>query len=241
MSVYGRDFSAVYNERWSFWGRRMWPFLARMIARHQPEAHSWLDLCCGAGSLLELVCEYGYSAVGVDLSPHQLAHARHNAPAARLVQADVRDFSLPDRFGVITCLFDSLNYLTTQADLYRALRRARRHLAEDGLFIFDVNTYLGLKEHWHSTFAIREQYRVLIVESSFDDRRARGRCTVTGFLREGRHWRRFDEEHIERGYTPEELAALIRRAGFSFRSYDGRTLSRPRKRSARLVYVCHRC
>ena len=240
MGIYGKDYAAVYNDRWGFFGLKMWPFLSKVVRRHQPRAETWLDLCCGTGSLLELVCENDFSATGVDASRHQLKHARQNAPCAKLVRADVREFSLPGKFDVITCMFDSLNYLTTKQDLTRAFRRARHHLQDDGLFIFDVNTFESLRSRWCSVSTIREPDRMVIVDTAFDEKRALGRCLITGFAKEGHLWRRFEEEHVERGYIPQEIDDLLERVGFSFGKYDGDTLSRPRKRSGRLIYVCRR-
>jgi len=240
MAVYGKAFAEVYNKHWAFFGPRMWPFLSGMVARRVPGARSWLDLCCGAGSLLKLVCEAGFDAVGLDLSPHQLRYARLNAPRARLVQADVRDLELEQEFDVITCMFDSLNYLLTRRDLERAFRRVRRHMAPAGVFIFDVNTFEGLQDAWCRTSTIRDARCTIIIASSFDQRRARGRCLITGFVREGRLYGKFEEEHIQRGYRASEVDGLLEKAGFALRKYDGRTFCRPRKRSGRLLYVCRR-
>ncbi|MHC4592032.1 MAG: class I SAM-dependent DNA methyltransferase [Planctomycetota bacterium] len=240
MGIYGKDFAALYDEGWAWFGPWVWPFLSRTVAKRSPNASAWLDLCCGAGSLLKLVCDAGFQAVGLDGSRHQLRHARGNAPSARLVRSDVRAYDLGGEFDVITCMFDSLNYLTTKKDLERAFRCARRHLAEGGVFVFDVNTFEGLRENWRRTAAIRAPGRLTVVESSFEEKRARGRCLITGFVKEGRLWRRFEEDHIQRGYLPEEVDGLLDRSGFALRKYDGRAFGRPRKRSGRLFYICWR-
>jgi len=236
--IYGKDFANAYNTNWSFFGPKMWPFLAEAVARRNPEASTWLDLCCGTGSLLELVCENGFQATGVDASKHQLEHARQNAPRALLLHDDIRDLSLPDSFDVITCMFDSLNYLTAKKDILRVFRRVRRHLAAGGIFAFDINTYEGLQDQWCQTTTTEDPAMVLIVETSFDAKRALGHCLITGFVQEGARYRGFKEEHIERGYHAEEIEGLLEQAGFSFRKYDGYSLGRPRKRSGRLLYAC---
>ena len=236
--VYGKDFAQVYNDTWPNFGLRMWPLLAGEVARRCPAARTWLDLCCGTGSLLQILGEQGYAATGVDRSPHQLAHARRNAPGATLVEADVREFSLPGDFDVVTSLFDSLNYLTIKRDLERVFRRARRHLAEGGLFIFDMNTFAGLQDHWCRASVVRKPDRVTCTETSFDAKTALGHWRLTGFVPEGALYRRFEEHHVQRGYTPEEIEDLLTRAGFGFRKYDGDSHGRPRRRSGRLVYVC---
>lgn len=240
MTIYGRDFAAAYNERWAFWGPKLWPFLAEQVRRRKPDAQSWLDLCCGAGSLLKLVCEAGFQAVGVDASPHQLRHARRNAPRAHLVRADIRELRLGRRSDVITCLFDSLNYLLTKRDLGRAFRRARHHLADDGLFAFDMNTLAGIEAHWTKVHVFRDPGRVLINDTAFEKRRRLGTCRITGFVKEGRRWRRFDEEHVERAYTPEEIDGVLAKARFRFEKWDGHSFGEAAEQSGRLLYVCRK-
>lgn len=238
MGVYGKEFAAVYNDHWRDFTTRLWPFLSKTVTKHNREANTWLDLCCGTGFLLRLVCDSGFQAVGLDVSVQVLKYASRNAPAAQLLRADVRDFSLPQKFDVITCLYDSLNYLTRKKDLDRAFRGVRRHLGSSGLFIFDVNTFEGLQENWCRTSTVREPHRTIIVESSFDPKRAIGRCLITGFVKHGRLYRKFEEEHIERGYRASEIEGLLTRTRFAWRKFDGSSLARPKKGSGRLIYVC---
>lgn len=242
--IYGRAFAAVYNELWRSFSAAMWPHLRKLAERPAPGERRWLDLCCGTGALLEHVIEAGYEAVGLDASSHQLAYARRNVPAARFVRADVRDFCLGRTFGVVTCMYDSLNYLTSGRDLERAFRCARRHLGAGGLFVFDMNTFAGLQANWCRTSASHTPRRTLIITSSFDETRAIGRCLITGFIRTGRLFEKFEEEHVQRGYRPGEIEQRLVRAGLRFRKYDVRgglaALARPRKHTGRLLYVCRR-
>ena len=236
--VYGKEFAAVYAAKWSDWGPKMWPFLSATVKRRVPGARTWLDLCCGAGSLLRLVCAHGFAATGVDISRHQLRWARRHTPGAKLVRQDIRRLSLSQRHDVITCMFDSLNYLMTRQELLAAFRKARAHLKPGGIFVFDMNTFEGLQDRWRRTSVRHEQDLSLIIESSFEPKRAWGSCVITGFVRKGRLYRRFREEHTERGYIPEEIESLLRRAKFRFRKFDGDTFRRAKRRSGRLLYVC---
>lgn len=238
MKVYGKDFAAIYNKQWAFWGPKMWPFLLKYVKKHVPKAQSWLDLCCGTGSLLKFVCKNGFSATGVDISKYQLQYARRNAPGAKLLVQDVRKLSLPQKFDVITCMFDSLNYLTTKRDLLKVFRRVRQHMMPDGLFAFDMNTFKGLQDHWCRTSATYERDLTLVVESSFNPKRALGCCRITGFTKKGKLYQKFQEEHIERGYRPQEIEELLEKVGFFSKKYDGNKLIRPSKKSGRLLYLC---
>jgi SAM-dependent methyltransferase len=239
MSVYGKDFATVYSDKFAFWGPKMWAFLSPLVAKEVPQARTWLDLCCGAGSLLRLIDKNGFATTGVDISRHQLRHARRNAPGAKLFVQDIRQLSLSQEFDVVTCMFDSLNYLAAKRDLLKVFRKANHHLARGGIFAFDMNTFEGLQDQWCRTSTIHERDLTLIVETSFDPKRALGRCLITGFVRDGKLYRRFQEEHIERGYRADEIEDLLQSTGFSFRKYDGHRFNRPKKRAARLLYVCN--
>ncbi|MHC4984570.1 MAG: class I SAM-dependent DNA methyltransferase, partial [Planctomycetota bacterium] len=225
MSVYGKDFARIFDEQW---GKRIndtvWPFVSKLVAERLPLARTWLDLCCGTGQLLALANRAGFETVGVDASRNQLARARKNAPATKLLCRDVGRFRLGQTFDVITCLGDSLNYILRKNDLLRAMRAATHHLAPGGMFVFDVNTFEGLQDVWCSTSTMADANWTVIVTSSFDAKRAIGQAEITGFVRQGRLYRKFVERHVERGYRAAEIDDLLTRAGLSFRKIDGQDL-----------------
>jgi SAM-dependent methyltransferase len=239
MAVYGKNFAEFYNQHWSDWTGMVWPFVSRIVNKDCPKAMSWLDLCCGTGQLLQKATEHGYKATGLDLSTHQLRHAKRNAPKAKLVLADVRQFSLPERYGVITCLFDSLNYILTPVGLKAAFTSVRRHLNPHGLFIFDMNTEAGYLKQWnHASVPVREKTGLLILETTYDRKARLAQCLINGFIKQGRDYRGFEERHIQRAYPVSSLDRLLRETGFTFHKYDGYRFTSPRKDSGRLFYVC---
>ena len=69
-----------------------------------------------------------------------LAIAAARLPGARLVQADMTAFRLPERFDVVICMFDTLNHVPSFTGWLTLFSCVHEHLAEGGLFIFDVNT-----------------------------------------------------------------------------------------------------
>ena len=126
------------------------PDVARVreyITRFQPAAGSVLELGCGTGAMLAGLAP-AYEVTGVDRSPEMLAIAARTVPAARLVQADMTEFSLGTRFDVVICVFDTLNHLPRLADWRALFGRVHEHLAPGGLFVFDVNTTGRLRRLW---------------------------------------------------------------------------------------------
>ena len=67
----------------------------------------------------------------VDLEPRMLAESRVLNPECRHVLGDMRTIRLNQRFDAVL-LHDAVNYMTSTADLERALRTARAHILPRG-------------------------------------------------------------------------------------------------------------
>ena len=234
--MYGPDFSSIYNEKWDLWGRMVWPFISKFITSHMDNARTWLDLCCGTGGLLKLASERGFNTVGVDRSRYQLRYASRKAPRARLVECDIRELLLRQKFDIITCMFDSLNYLLSRSELESVLRTVYDHLTEKGLFFFDIRTTAAFRSEQNTV--LREDKQTTIFENFFDQEQGLHRVLITGFIKQGTLYRRFEEEHIRRGYDAEEIEALLSSISLSFRPYDCNTFLKAGVGAKRLLYVC---
>jgi SAM-dependent methyltransferase len=112
------------------------------IERHRPGATSVLELGCGTGSILDHLTSLptSPSLTGMDRSPEMLAVASTKVPGARLLLGDIAAFQLGERFDVVICVFDTLNHLPTFEAWQSVFDAVHGHLADGGLFIFDVNT-----------------------------------------------------------------------------------------------------
>jgi SAM-dependent methyltransferase len=117
------------------------------VGRFLPSARSLLELGCGTGAVLA-----GFAAdmslAGVDRSEEMLRTAAKTVPGARLIQADMTQFSLRTRFDVVICVFDTLNHLPRFESWLQLFDRVREHLADGGLFVFDVNTVGRMRRLW---------------------------------------------------------------------------------------------
>jgi ubiquinone/menaquinone biosynthesis C-methylase UbiE len=114
---------------------------ARTVLRHvrrlgvRPPA-SLLDVACGTGRHVEAFSA-GLRCVGVDLDADVLAAAARRCPEVRFVQADMVELDLGERFDVVTCLFASIAYLRTVAQLRRAVRAMARHVEPGGVLVVE--------------------------------------------------------------------------------------------------------
>jgi SAM-dependent methyltransferase len=105
-------------------------------------SHSVLELAAGPAEHSRELARRGLDATTVDLSPAMCARARELATAANIaltvVQADMRDFSIPRQFDLAITMLNSLCHLLTLDDLLRHLACLARHVTPGGLYIIEL-------------------------------------------------------------------------------------------------------
>ncbi|MFJ6429539.1 daptide-type RiPP biosynthesis methyltransferase [Microbacterium maritypicum] len=99
-----------------------------------------LDIAAGGGRLTVPLVRTGREVTAIDLSDDMLSHLRRALPARSTVEcvvADMRDFSLGRRYGLVIIGATSITLLDRagRALLYGSVRR---HLAAGGVFAFTV-------------------------------------------------------------------------------------------------------
>ncbi len=120
--------------------------VAFFIEMAQAAGGSVLEIGCGTGRVLIPIARAGIEIVGMDLSPSMLAVCRGNLAAeptevqarVRLVEGDMRDFDLDQKFALITLPFRPFQHLTTVEDQMACLTTLHRHLAPDGRLVLDL-------------------------------------------------------------------------------------------------------
>ncbi len=205
-----------------------------------------LDVACGEGAFAVAMATAGYAVTGVDRAPRMLAIARQRARLAGVDvsfgQQDMRRLALRSRYDLVTCWFDSLNYLLTIDDLQCALAGMANCLAEDGLLIFDMNTLYGLAVEWQRERSYVQQDTPDLLElhrPTYDYETGIATLRIDGFLRDGARWLRYSETHQERGYTLEQIREVLRGAGLVELACWGsfRELTPPRADSGRVWFA----
>jgi SAM-dependent methyltransferase len=114
--------------------------LEKAALRFGVRGRTLLDAACGTGKSFLPFLARGYDVTACDISAEMVALAATKAPAADLFVADVRALDPVGSFDLVTCLDDSVNYLTEDGDLDAALGSLAGNLAPDGVLVFDVNT-----------------------------------------------------------------------------------------------------
>jgi len=175
------------------------------------------DLGCGYGRHLRALIEQGHAhPLGIDRSALLLTEARGHAPAARLLQADLR--RLPLHAGAIAaafCFYSSM-FLGSDHDARAALKEAARILKKGGALVLTTDNPLRLARSPRSRFEEDVPGLGRIVEeSAFDgtvDRVTKTLATPGG--------ESLSATFCIRYYAPPALAELARGAGLALRSAE---------------------
>jgi SAM-dependent methyltransferase len=249
--IYNR-FASVYDRMaMDHHSLRMCEYTLELFKRFRITGNTGLEICCGTGSALEFFTERGYTMAGVDQSPQMLAHARKKLPrSVSLVCATLPKFRITEparphrtrRFDFACSYFDSLNYLLKPHDLQATFTGVARHLKPGGWFIFDMNTPHGLKTVWANTvFGGALDDIGWIFRNSYDNAKVLGSVRTTFFVKRGKLWERFDETHVERGYSLKDLRAMLRAGGFEVRAmYKCATFERATDKTNRVCVVARK-
>ena len=128
---------------------------------------------------------------------------------------DMRRFALPEPIGVVTCLFDSLNHLTREADLAQTFRAVARSLAPRGLFLFDLVDELAFPEVFTGTSILDGKELYVGIDTHYHEERGHGigEAKFTFFRRGGPAWKRVEFSIRERCWFRGEVREMLTSAG----------------------------
>ncbi|MBO4980995.1 MAG: class I SAM-dependent methyltransferase [Lachnospiraceae bacterium] len=233
MSEQYSDFASVYDTFMDDTPYEEWcDFLTDTIERYgvsQPdrdaedlldsERNLVVDLGCGTGTLTELLYAKGYDCIGVDCSEDMLdiAMQKKEESGSEILYLcqDMRELELYSTVGTVVSVCDSLNYILEEEELLTVFSLVNNYLYPGGIFVFDFNTDYKYREIiGDATIAENREDCSFIWENYYDPEEEINEYDVTVFVEEENGlFRRFTENHFQRGYTVETMTGLVERAG----------------------------
>ena len=202
----------------------------------------YLDLACGTGNVAIKVAKYFKNTYAVDLSDDMLNIAfdkfKKNKIKAKVICQDMCELSLNKKFNLITSVLDSTNYITEDEDLLQYFRKVYEHLKEDGLFIFDINSYYKLSNVLGNNIYTYSSDEIFYTwENSFEEEVLN--MFLTFFVKQDNGlYEKFEEEHFERAYKESYIEQVLEECGFKFlKKFAGYSEEKVNENSERILYV----
>ncbi len=216
---YGR-FAQYYDAMMHDVDREAWADYLDSFLK-EAEAHDVMDCACGTGAMTIALYQKGYHVIGNDASPDMLMEARTNAFKAGskgiiFICEDMRKLVIHKPIDALISVCDGVNYLTSLEDVQSFFTHAAACLKPNGLFLFDISSSYKLRSILgNNTFTEETDSYAYIWKNAYDQRSRLCEMDLTCFVREGEHYTRFAEKHIQRAHSVAELTNLLEDAGFT--------------------------
>ncbi len=200
--------SLMYDMPYASW--------AEFLRKNLKNAQNILELGCGTGSITELLSAY-YDITAVDISDDMLDIARQKlikkGRTARFVNGDMCDFSLHKPVDGAICVCDGINYLITPEKVKQAFLSVYKNIKAGGKFIFDISSEYKLNSMADQLYSEDADDVTYIWRNSMEDKRIN--MDITFFVAEDdEHYFRFDEKHVQRAHSVEEISLWLEECGF---------------------------
>lgn len=240
-------FAPIYERHWNDYSAVILSWFPELLRHFGVNPKSVLDLACGTGAFAVGLAGKEFSVWGLDFSESMLALARRKAEEADVAVewlcADIREFDLPTSVDMVTCWFDSLNYLTEEDDLRRTFANVQRTLRPDGVFAFDMNTIRGLADHWNTRtlIVVNDEDCFVVTDTTYWDENRANTLELHGFVRRKRGYERVHEVHVQRAYHIADVVEWLQHAGFTdVRAFKRRDFSTATEQDFRAYFFARR-
>jgi SAM-dependent methyltransferase len=219
VQIYNAPTAAMYNTIWGGYARAFGAAVITYMNEVGAAPGFAIDLACGTGDLAEVLCEQGYSMLGIDCSPAMIALAEQRC--SRFRDEATAEFRLGDivifdsggrRASLITCSYNSINHLQIKDEWSGCFEAVSVALDVDGYFIFDMNTIRGLEDWNRIRITERPQFTV-ISRGFFDSSAGKAWKKLSGFRQvEAGLFERFEQIISNTAFAVDHVVELLYRA-----------------------------
>ena len=191
-------------------------FYEAEFRRNGGEFKLLLDLCCGTGTLTDVLSRRGYEMIAVDSSVEMLMEAQSKSAGLETPPLFLcQDAAALDLYGTVdaaVCSLDGMNYIPPE-DLPEVFRRLWLFVRPGGLLIFDIRTPEFLRSLDGDVFVDEQEDVLCLWRADFEEALPAIIYGMDIFSRQGRLWQRESEEHVEYAHEPAALQALLEQRG----------------------------
>ncbi|MDD6402139.1 MAG: class I SAM-dependent methyltransferase [Lachnospiraceae bacterium] len=243
------DFASVYDELMDNIPYDKWAsYLYGLLLEYNVNDGIVAELGCGTGNITEILASLGYDMIGIDNSDTMLDIANEkkyeNESNSLYLLQDMREFELYGTVAAIVSICDSINYITEPKDLLQVFKLVNNYLDPKGVFIFDFNTRHYYKDIVaNSTIAEDRDDISFIWDNYYDVETDINELTLNLFIqKQDDIYRKYQELHLQRGYTLDEIKELISSSGLTFEcAYDAFTKNPATNNSQRIYVIAREC
>lgn len=202
--IYDFMMSGVDYEAWA-------DYVLSAAKRFGCEPRTILDLACGTGSTTLPLAARGAKVTGLDLAPAMLKIAEEKAAEAGLsvdfTEKNMLELDYDHEFDMVVSFQDGINYLTGDGDFEKLASGVERSLKDQGVFLFDLNRVDHYSDSDTTVVDLEDMY--LVYENNYSAENRIWHIKLTGFVKEGELYRKFEEIHEEKNHDFREVKKAL--------------------------------
>ena len=229
-------------------------YLQSLLKEYKIEDGIVAELGCGTGNITELMAKAGYDMIVIDNSDAMLYIANEkkaiNGTNSLYLLQDMREFELYGTVKAVISLCDSVNYVTDNDDLLQVFKLVNNYLDPKGIFIFDFHPKYYYKEIVaDATIAEDRDDISFIWDNFYDEDEDINELALSLFIKEktdvgeeSQLYRKYQELHLQRGYTLQEIKDLVMASGMELvATYDAFTHDKATEECERIYIIAREC
>lgn len=209
-----KEFSQIYDllmddidyERWT-----------SFIMNKTGSSRKILEAACGTGSITRLLAENNYKVTAFDLSQDMLMRAYEKlgrSPGVKLLNMDMTNFKIDDKFETAICCCDGINYIT-ENQVRMFFKNVYNHLDENSWFIFDISTEYKYDSLFNDTYVYDDGEIFYVWENVKDEQNNAVNMEINFFIKDSQNkYTRIYEIQTQYIHRTEIIVHLLKEAGF---------------------------
>lgn len=201
-----------------------------------------LEAACGTGSITHLLGDRGYLVTAFDISSDMLMRAYEKlgrSPGVKLLNMDMTNFKIDDKFDAAICCCDGINYATKQG-VSNFFNNVFMHLNDNSnsKFIFDMSTSHKYKTLFNDTYVYDDGEIFYVWENAPDNENNQINMEINFFIKDSQNkYTRINEIQTQYIHETQEMVELLTKAGFkNIEIYDDYTDCQYTDNSLRAVF-----
>lgn len=232
-----KEFSQIYDllmddidyEKWT-------SFIINKIG----DSRKVLEAACGTGSITRILADNNYRVTAFDLSQDMLMRAYEKlgrSPGVKLLNMDMTNFKINDKFDSAICCCDGVNYIT-ENDLKQFFKTVYNHLNDNSKFIFDMSTKYKYDSMFNDTYVYDDGEIFYVWENVMDEPNNVVNMEINFFIRDSLNkYVRINEIQTQYIHGAETITKLLKEEGFTdIEVYDDYSLQPCNESSLRAVF-----
>lgn len=212
----------------------------KTVKKYSP-LNTGIDCACGSGTVTRKLKNAGYDVIGVDVSEEMLKTAQENSIKEgyniNFIKQDMKSLKSLEKVGFITAINDGFNYIMP-SDVKKTLLSFNKCLVKGGLLVFDVSTEYKMQSVLDGQMYGDNDFDVSYMWfSEYNKNEKQLSISLTFFKKEGKLYRRYDEDQIQYCHGVNDISLALEESGFKIIDITDETFSEFKPNSTRAVFT----